>query len=309
VRRPATRIMLWLAIFLAVLGNADHASADVVAVSNGTALDSAPLPAAPAAVSPVKQAESVTGDLQSPERVSTRYSAYSLPARHWSIDAGALGVGDGDVFALLTVAYGLGAGVQLNANLAHMGVGLLNVSAGWHFIDTRYFDLGARLGVWYGHGKWMWIANPAAAKLLSKIDVVKIPLELTASSQPTRWLELDLGLHYSYAKLFGASDEASLFTDSELGMEQFYVRPGVRFFLTNRSALEFSAKLPFFSSVPIEGRDPSSVPFKRTWALEGGLRSQLTPAFFGSIRLHYATVSDLLYGARLYPSFEIEIRP
>ena len=48
------------------------------------------------------------GDLQSPEQVSTRYSAYSLPARQWSVDAGALGVGDGDVFALLAVTYGLG---------------------------------------------------------------------------------------------------------------------------------------------------------------------------------------------------------
>jgi hypothetical protein len=248
-------------------------------------------------------------DLQSPEQVSTRYSAYSLPARQWSIDVGALGVGDGDVFALLAVAYGLGSGVQLNVNLAHVGVGLLNVGARWHFIHTRYFDLGARLGFWYGHGEWFWFADPLAKRLLSKLDVVKVPLELVASSRPTSWLELDFGVQYSYSKFFGSSStESSIFTDSELGMQQFFVRPGARLFITSRTAVEIFAKLPFYSSVPIEGREPT-VPFKYTWGIEGGLRSRLAPGLFGNVRLNYSSVSNLLYGARLYPSFEIEIRP
>jgi hypothetical protein len=258
---------------------------------------------------PASPAANPSGDLQSPEQVSTRYSAYSLPARQWSIDAGALGVGDGDVFALLAVTYGLGAGVQLNVNLAHVGVGLLNVSAGWHFIDTRYFDLGARLGAWYGHGEWFWFADPVAKKIVSKIDLVKIPIELIASSTPTRWLELDLGLQYTYATLFGSSaHEESIFTDSELGMQQFFARPGARFFISNATALELSVKLPFYSSMTVDGRSPT-VPFKRTWLLEAGLRSRLARGLFGNVRLHYAPVSDLLYGARLYPSFEVEVRP
>jgi len=232
-----------------------------------------------------------------------------LPARQWAVSAGALGVGDGDVFALLALTYGLGSGVELNANLAHMGVGLFNLSGNWHFIDTPYFDLGIRLGAWYGHGKWVWIAAPATAELISKIDVVKFPLELTASSTPTRWLEFDFSVHYSYAKMFGSSSvEESLFTDSELGTEQFFVRPGTRLFISDRTAIEVFAKLPAFSRVNMDDRT-HSVPFKRTWALEGGLRSRLARGIFGNIRLHYASVSDLLYGARLYPSFELEIRP
>ncbi len=51
------------------------------------------------------------------------------------------------------------------------------------------------------------------------------------------------------------------------------------------------------------------MPFKYTWGLEGGLRSRLARGLFGSVRLNYASVSSLLYGARLYPSFEVEIRP
>ena len=258
---------------------------------------------------PAKEPARGVGDLQSPEQVNTRYSAYSLPARQWSIKTGALGVGDGDVFAQLAVTYGLGARVQLNANLAHIGVGLMNLSAGWHFIDTRYFDLGARVGVWYGHGKWFWIANSVATKLVSKIDVIKIPLELTASSTPTRWLELDFGVQYTYATLFGASvSEGSIFADSELGTEQFFVRPGVRLFITDNTALEVFAKLPVYSALHTDsGR--SKVPFERVWAFEGGLRSRLVRGLFGNIRLQYAAISDVLYGARLYPAFDIEFRP
>lgn len=262
----------------------------------------APLP-------PPKAAAPVSSDLQSPEQVSTRFSAYTLPAHRWGISAGALDVGDGDAFALLSVAYGVGAGVQLNVNLAHVGVGLLNIGAGWHFIDTRYFDLGLKSGFWYGHGEWFWIADPLARKLLAKIDVVKVPVELTASSMVTRWLELDLSLQYSWAKLFGASsDEDSLFTKSQIGLVQFFMRPGMRFFISDNTALELFVKLPFYTEVPIGKRNPT-LPFKDTWWLEGGLRSRFARGLYGNIRLYYASISDVLYGARLYPAFEIEVRP
>jgi hypothetical protein len=252
--------------------------------------------------------ESAAGDLQSPEQVSTRYSAYTVPAKMWSVEAGALGIGGGDVVALLGVTYGLGAGFQVNANLAHFGVGMFNAGVGYHFIDTRYFDLGARVGAWYGHGKWYWIATPAATKLVSKIDVVNVPLELTASSMPARWLELDFAVAYNYARIFGASpSERSPFADNELGVVQFYLRPGARFFLADHTALELSTKLPLYSALALEDRNPE-VAFKRTWAFEGGLRSRFARGVFGSIRLHYGSISDALYGARVYPSFEVEIR-
>ncbi|HEX6278364.1 MAG TPA: hypothetical protein VFZ53_35200 [Polyangiaceae bacterium] len=248
------------------------------------------------------------GDLQSPEQVSTRHSAYTLPAGVWSLEAGALGVGSGDVVALIGGTYGLGAGVQVGVNLAHFTVGLFNASVGYHFVDTRYFDLGARLGAWYGHGDWYWIATPAAKKIVSKIDVLSVPVELTASGTLTRWLEADLGVVYAYATFFGTSPpEQSVFTDNQLGLQQFFLRPGVRFFLVDHTALELFAKLPLYSAIPVDGKNPT-LPFERTYTLEGGLRSRLTRGLFGSVRIHYGSISDVLYNARLYPSFEVELR-
>jgi hypothetical protein len=225
-----------------------------------------------------------------------------------SFDVGALGVGGGDVFAVVGAGYGIGSGFQIEMNLAHVGVGLANATLGWHFIDTRYFDLGARLGIWYARGSWFWIAPAATRKLVSKIDALNVPLELTASSQLARFLELDLGLHYGFAKVFGSSDDPdSVFAKAELAMNQFYLRPGARIFFTDRTALEVFAKLPVYSGIPFE-KKTVTVPFKDTWAMEAGVRSRLTRALYGNIRIHYGAITDALYGARLYPSFDFEVR-
>jgi hypothetical protein len=275
------------------------------------ASSAAPTPSTPppASAAPAKKRpRGMTGDLQSPENVSTRNSAYSLPRGVWAFDLGALGIGGGDVFANLGAGYGLGARLQLEINLAHLGVGLANITTGWQIVDTRYFDLGARLGIWYGRGQWFWIAPAATKRLVSKIDMLNVPIEVTASSQVARWLELDLGLHYGYAKIFGSSDDPnSLFAKAELGLTQFYVSPGARFFLSDRTSLEVSVKLPLYSAIPLD-HGTISVPFKDTWALETGVRSRLTRVFFGNIRLHYGAIADALYGARLYPSFDLEVR-
>ena len=260
-------------------------------------------PARPALAQPAPAA-----DLQSPEQLNTRYSAYSVPRGTWALDAGAFGISSGDAFAKLGAAYGLGAGFAIEMNLAHVGVGLLNVSAAWHFIDTRYFDLGVRAGFWYGHGEWFWIAQGAAKSLVSKVDLVSVPVVLTASAPLTRWLQLDLGVQYSYGDVFGAtSGEPSILEDAQIGVRQLFFRPGARFFLSDNTALELFARLAAFTEVPT-ARAEAALPFSETWTLEGGLRSRLAEGLFGNLRLHYGEVSDAIYGATLYPSFDIELR-
>ena len=304
--RRAVRVAVALAAFSG-RAVADEPSAVPPPEPSAAAASVVTLPATqPPAATP--KPRTVYGDLQSPELVNTRYSAYSLPARFWAFDIGALGIGGGDVFANLGAAYGIGGGFEVEMNLAHFGVGLANVNFGWHFLDTRYVDLGARLGLGYGRGEWFWLAQGAAKKLVSKIDLVNVPVELVLSSLPTRWLELDLAAHYDYVKTFGTfDDDSSLFVKAELAVNQLFLRPGVRAFVTDRTALELFAKLPLYSAVPLE-RKTVTVPFSKTWSLEAGLRSRLAGRLFGSVRLHYGTIADALYGARLYPSFDVEVR-
>jgi hypothetical protein len=267
--------------------------------------------AATPATAPVQPAEPPVpplSGLQSPEQVSTRYSAYSLPRGMWALDIGAFGISGGDAFAKIGAAYGLGGGVQLEVNLAHMGLGLLNLSANWQFVDTRYFDLGASIGVWYGHGEWFWIARGAAKTIASKIDVVSIPVAVTASAPLTDWLQLDLALQYTYGDIYGATTaDISLFEDAEIGLRQLFFRPGAHLYISDNTSFDLSAKLPVYTDLPRD-RAETELPFSRTWTLELGLRSRLTPGVFGNLRLHYGDVGDALYDAPLFPSFDVEFR-
>lgn len=277
---------------------------------------SAAASAAPGAPTTVAAAPAA-GDLQSPEQRDTRHSAYTLPTGMWGLDVGALGIGGGDVFARLGVAYGIGHGLQAEINLAHTGVGLLNLASHWHFLDTRYFDLGAGVGLWYGHGEWFWIAQGAAKDLVSKLDVLNVPVEVTASMPVLRMLQLNLSLEYTYAEVFGTFErgERSLLQDANFGVRQFTISPGAHLFIWHNTSLELSASLPVYSGVPVSvsGENNDRVeyhkaPFSETWSAEAALRSRLRPGVFGNMRLHYGEIARSLYDAVIYPSFELEIR-
>ncbi len=270
----------------------------------------------PAVVAP-SAAAPAPGDLRSPEQRDTRHTAYTLPKGTWGLDIGALGIGGGDVFARLGVAYGIGHGLQAEINLAHTGVGLLNVASHWHFIDTRYFDLGAGVGLWYGHGEWFWIAQGLAKDLVKKIDVLNVPMGLTASMPVLRMLQLNLGVEYTYAEVFGSFDrgERSILQDANFGVRQLTFAPGVHWFIWHNTSLELSARLPAYTGVPvtISGDDNDrteyhKAPFSEMWSAEAALRSRLRPGVFGNVRLHYGEIARSLYDAVIYPSFELEVR-
>ncbi|HEY3496604.1 MAG TPA: hypothetical protein VGK73_18020 [Polyangiaceae bacterium] len=260
-------------------------------------------------------------DLRSPEQRDRRKSAYTLPARTWAFEVGALGLGGGEVFAKLGIAYGFGAGLEMEANLAHAGVGLLNVSSAWSFLDTRYFDARVVVGFWYGRGEWFWLAQGATKELISKIDVIEIPMGFDTSLPLSRGLQLDFGVEYRHGEVFGSVGSSdTLYFDAELGIRQFQVRPGLRLFLSRRVELALSSDLPLYSAVPAaasletesrsrEGTGFETVPFSSVWSMEGVLRSRFAEGVFGSVRLHYSKVARGLYGTAFSPSFALEFRP
>jgi hypothetical protein len=229
-------------------------------------------------------------------------------------------MGAGDAYGKLGVAYGFGAGVHAEVNLLHSSVGLLNVAGFWQFVDTPQFALGARAAFWYARGEWFWFANEAAKDLLSDLQGIGVPVIVAASAPLAPWLQLDLDLGYTHAEVFGSVlDDRALFFDAQLGVRQFLVRPGVRFFLTSTTELDISSNLPPYTALPLETarsnersgdrvEEFGSVPFSETWSLELGVRSRFARGLFGAIRLHYGEIARGLYGAPLYPSFEVELR-
>lgn len=277
----------------------------------GACLATWPSAAQGAPAPPVASARAAPeGDLLSPEQADTRHSAYSLPRGVWGVGVSALGVGGGDVFAKLGASYGFGSGTEAGVNLAHLGVGLLNLSVAWHFIDTGHFDLGLRAGFWYGRGEWFWTAEGLAERVVSNLDVINLPVLLTASVPIGRRAQLDLGMQYTYAQLLGSgasSDQSSPFSDAELSQRQFFFRPGARWFVADNTALEISTKLPVYTAIALKDSSPT-LPFSETWAFEAGVRSRFARDVFGNLRVHYGTVSKALYGSRVFPALELELR-
>ena len=140
---------------------------------------------------------------------------------------------------------------------------------------------------------------------------------LAASAPVTPWLQLDLDFGYRYGEVFGTvSNDRALFLNAQLGVRQVITRAGARFFITNTTEIDLSSNLPPYTAVPLEAtgrRDTErssyrTVPFADAWSLELGGRSRFSRRFFGSFRLHYGEVSRSLYGAPLYPSFDVELR-
>jgi hypothetical protein len=254
--------------------------------------------------------------LQSPEQRSTRYSAYSLPKNAWSIDAGALGVSGDELYGRIGVAYGLAGRFQLDLNLLHWSAALFGLDARWTFLDTRYLAISASVGVVYGHGAWMWFLAPTAQKIVSDTNLFSVPFGLTASAPLTRWLQIDLRVEYQYSEYFGElGNGAAFYATSQIGARQLMLRPALRFFLSDASALELATKLPLYTKVPIEieGARASrssyaEAKFSDGWNVEAGLRSRLQPWLYATVRLHYGRVAKALYGAPLYPSFDLELR-
>jgi hypothetical protein len=263
-------------------------------------------------------------DLRSPKSRSTRFSAYSLPKGTWAIEAGALGLGNDELYGEIGGAVGLGAGFQLDVNLAHYGVGLFNISSRWNFLDTRHVALSLGLSFLYGHGDWVWILSPLAERLIEDTDLFSLPVNLTASVPVTHWLQFDLTAEYQYAKLIGQLGEGkTLYADALIGAERFVFRPGARFFLSDTTALELAALLPAFTKVPYEGtlsaellgrgfqrsgEGEAKIAFSETWNLEVGLRSRFTPWMFGSFRLTFGPLADRFFSAPVYPTFSLEFR-
>jgi hypothetical protein len=262
--------------------------------------------------------------LRSPDQRSLRYSAYTLPKGMWAFEGGLLGVTSEELYGSLGVKYGLPAGLELDINLAHYAVGVFNLSARWNFLELSRFALAANVDFTYGHGAWMWIVGPLAKQVLQDTDLISIPFGLTASAAVLDWLQLDLGVSYRYATVFGTLGEGgNFYANAEIGARQVLLRPGARLFVSDATALEFGFDLPVYTWVPIEGEitaelrnrgfersgsGGATVSLSETWKFETGVRSRLAPWLFCTLRIHYGRANKLLYSTTIGPSMSLEFR-
>ncbi|HEX6239813.1 MAG TPA: hypothetical protein VFZ61_02920, partial [Polyangiales bacterium] len=254
---------------------------------------------------------------------SIRYSAYVLPRKVASIDLGFLGISGDEIYGRLGTSIGLGHGLQLDANIGHWVAGLFGVDVKWAFFENEHIAVSAYAGFLYAHGGWLWLLDELGQTVLSDSDLFGMPIGMTVSAPCTRWLQFDLTLAYQYSKVFGSiSPGGSFYAETQYGARQVLIWPTARVFITAQTAFEFTARLPLYNRVPYEVDSTlevgkgygnlkdgyASVDFSQGWALEFGVRSQLRRWLFATTRLHVGQIAKTVYGATVYPSFNLEFR-
>lgn len=297
----------------------------MILVSPALAQESAPSgkPPSGATQAPPSADPAVTSDIRSPSARSTRYSAYVLSRKTASIDLGFLGISGDELYGRLGTSVGLGYGLQLEANLGHWVAGLFGLNVKWAFFENEHVALSAQVGFLYAHGGWLWLLDELGQTVFSDSDLFGVPLGVTVSVPWTRWLQFDLLLEYQYSKLFGSINAGgSFYAETQFGARQLLAWPTLRVFITPQSNFHFTARLPLYNRVPYEidstlelGKGYSNVrdgyaslDFSQGWALEFGVRSQVRRWLFVNTRLHVGQIAKAVYGAVIYPSFNLEFR-
>ena len=263
-------------------------------------------------------------DFDDPKQRTLRGTAYALDKRQWSTEAELLGVSTDDLFGRIGLGYGFGKGVQLDTNVAHIAVGLLNLDLKWNFLDLPHFGMSASVGVIWGHGEWIWILSGLEQRIVANTEIVVLPLSLWASSHLLEWLQVDLGVRYTHSQVFGDFESDSTLVDGEIGVRQLSMHPSVRFYILEALELFVGARLPLYSAIPGAGEANTSLgegvyggartgtldklPFSQQFQLQLGARSAMAETTFVTARIHYGKTVQSLYGSAFYPAFGVEHR-
>lgn len=263
-------------------------------------------------------------DFDDPAQRTRRGTAYALDKGQWSTEAELLGVTTDDLFGRIGLGYGFGKGVQLDTNVAHIAVGLLNVELKWNFLDFPHFGMSASVGVIWGHGAWIWILDGLEQRIIRNTEIVVLPMSLWASSHLLDWLQVDFGIRYTHSQVFGDFESDSTLADGEIGIRQLSVLPSVRFYIVQTLELFVGARLPLYSAIPGAGEANTSLgegvyagartgtidkpPFSQQFQLQFGARSAMAKTTFVTASIHYGKTVQSLYGSAFYPAFGVEYR-
>lgn len=252
----------------------------------------------------------------------TRLSAYALPGRTFSFGVKLLGTTTEEMFASLGFLYGLGKGVQVGANLAHMGVGLLNLSTKWTFLDKGPVAVAVGFDPIFVNGDWLWIVR--MKQLFAGIDTFLLPVQVSASVLTTPWLQFDLSARYMAGFITGNVATTNIGLDADLTAHEFALFPAVRFHLLGRSTLMVAATLPLYRAAPataevevelapgvvaggtLDGTKTKSL--DQTYRIEVGIRSMVSRQVFLEFGLNFGPQIEFLYGSPVYPRLGMEVR-
>ena len=208
-------------------------------------------------------------DFHSPAERPVHGTAYTPAAKQKTFTAGVFGSSYSEMLAAIGIAYAPTRFWDFGINLAHLGMGVLNVNTKLNALDWKGFGIGLGVGFLWGHGNWIWALPPAEKALVRGIDMFVFPIQIIGSADATKWLHFDLVLEYNHVEVLGEMSGKHLFYDGAIGSSQLIIRPIARFYLKDRVALLVDGKLPMWGRI----REEVASEIRLTDGVKGGVRS------------------------------------
>lgn len=141
--------------------------------------------------------------------------------------------------------YGLPDGFELGTNALYDAVGFVNADSKWNFLDTRWIGLAAKIGLRWINPKNLYPIPKKYRDDLGDIDIIIVPVQLTASFPFSPAFGAHLTVGYNHSNVFGTSPaDSDAYVDGMLGAREVYLTPTFTFYPRKRVALLLGAQLP-----------------------------------------------------------------
>ena len=129
-------------------------------------------------------------------------------------------------------------------NLAHGAVGIVSAQSKFTFVARHRYALGGRVAFSYLNPQTLWALPPSLRDEFGAVHVLSAPFELWNTVVVTPWLDLNLGLSYRGAWLWGQVDVEGLVANANIGRRRLALEPYANLYIAQRLALIVGAKLP-----------------------------------------------------------------
>ncbi|GEM_PF-5515923 len=186
-------------------------------------------------------------DFRSPVERVTEHSAYTEHARV-RLSTDLLASEPQQLIANLGLtATPVRSRLSFSLNLAHATFGILSVRSKFTFYESRWYAIGGLVGFSYLNPQTLWVLPKTLRQELGTFNLASAPIELWQSFPINHWFGLHLGMSYRSAALWGSYNGDALIADTNMAQRAFSFHPYFDFFVAQRIALRFGARLPAFA--------------------------------------------------------------
>lgn len=148
-----------------------------------------------------------------------------------------------DLAARVGVTAGLGKRAQVDMNVGHVALGVVNVGARVVWFDRGPVTLALDGRVLAATPRWMWYLPDDLRSDLGGLGLITAPLGVYGSVRAGRHVVASLGAGYEHSAVGGSFDNEAIVFDGVIGSRRLWVRPSVHVAL-GRFVLEGTVYLP-----------------------------------------------------------------